>query len=498
MNRLTEFLLVVFLLTPFGILAQTFNIKDFGALADGKTINTRAIQSTIDKCHSLGGGEVVVPVGVFYTGTIFLKSNVYLHLMPGAVLQGSYNPDDYPEHDILSHQKFGTITHDGQYAKYEKALIISDNAQNVGIIGQGTVKGAGDGEAFQLGINKDDRPMNIFFIGCTNVKLKDIKVLNAAQITISISKCDKVFVDGLYINSQVNWNNDGMDVDSRNVVISNCIIESEDDALCFKSEYRDRMCENILVTNCVVSSTCNGIKLGTGSRSGFRNITVNNCVIKRNQKNDHIRWEMTPEIVFNGTIPSVNTGIVILGVDGGVVENISFSNIIMTDVVSPIFIRVGKRFLNPDGKPSVMKNISIQNVIAESRSIIPSIVAGLEESPAKDIRLSNIRISIPIVVSADFFKTFPATITEDVKGYPENRMTFSKKLPASSFYVRHVEGITMNDITITYGEDEARPAIFYDDVRNIQLRNVIVNDKKLEENKTLVASKNSDLIDFCK
>ncbi len=498
MKKLTEILFVVFLLAPFGILAQTFNIKDFGALANGKTINTQAIQSTIDKCYTQGGGEVIVPAGVFYTGTIFLKSNVYLHLLPGAVLQGSYNPADYPEHNILSHQKFGTITHDGQFAKFEKALVIADNAQNVGIIGEGTVKGAGDGEAFQVGMNKDNRPMNIYFIGCSNVKLKDIKVLNAAQITISISKCEKVFVDGLYVNSLVNWNNDGMDVDSREVVISNCIIEAEDDALCFKSEYLNKMCENITVTNCVVSSSCNGIKLGTGSRTGFRNITVNNCIIKRGQEDKYLHWKMTPEIVFKETTPSVNTGIVILGVDGGVVENISFSNIVMTDVVSPIFIRVGKRFLNPEGKPSVMKNISIQNVIAQSRSIIPSIVAGLEESPAKDIRLSNIRISIPIVVTADFLKSFPATITEDIKGYPENRMTFGKLLPASSFYVRHVEGITMNDITITYGNDEARPAFYYDDVRNIQLRNVIVNDHKIDTNTTLVESKNSDMIGFGK
>ena len=171
--------------------------------------------------------------------------------MPGAVLQGSYNPVDYPEHTIFSHQKFGTITHDGQWVKVMKALIVADNVENVGIIGQGTVKGAGEGEAFQLGLNKDGKPKNIFFIGCTNVRLKDIKVLNAAQVTISISKCDKVFVDGLYVNSQVNWNCDGMDVDSRNVVISNCIIESEDDALCFKSEYLNSLCENITVTNCV-------------------------------------------------------------------------------------------------------------------------------------------------------------------------------------------------------------------------------------------------------
>jgi len=488
--------LFILLASPFFVFSQTFNIKDFGAISESKTINTQAIQSAIDKCFADGGGEVVVPAGVFYSGTIFLKSNVYLHLLPGAVLQGSYNPVDYPEHDIFAHQKFGTITHDGQWVKYMKALVIADNAENVGIIGQGTVKGAGEGEAFQLGLNKDGKPKNIFFIGCTNVKLKDVKVLNAAQVTISISKCDKVVVDGLYIDSQVNWNCDGMDIDSRNVVVSNCIIESEDDALCFKSEYLNTMCENITVTNCVVSSMCNGIKLGTGSRTGFRNITVNNCIIKRNLKNEYFHWKMTNKIVSDPTTTSLNTGIELMGVDGGIVENISFSNIVMTDVLSPLFIRVGRRFLSPNNTPSVMKNIMVSNITAHTRSIIPTIIAGLEESPVTDIRLSNIRISNPMVVPMESFKNFPSEVKEDNKTYPENRLTFGLKIPAAAFYIRHVEGISMNDITVTYGKDEARPAFYFDDARNIKLRNVMVNELRLEKNEALIGSKKSAEIDF--
>jgi polygalacturonase len=265
-------------------------------------------------------------------------------------------------------------------------------------------------------------------------------------VTISISKCEKVFIDGLFVDSQVNWNCDGMDVDSRNVVISNCIIASEDDAICFKSEYLDTFCENITVNNCVVSSMCNGIKLGTGSRTGFRNITVDNCVIKRNQKNEYFHWKMTPDVVLKPETTSVNTGIVIMTVDGGVMENISFSNITMTDVLSPIFIRVGSRFLTPDQKPSVMRNISISNVTAYTRSILPTVIAGLQESPARDIHLSNIRINIPISVSLEMLKTFPSEVYEDLKGYPENRLTFGLKIPAAAFYVRHVQGISMNDI----------------------------------------------------
>ncbi|MFD2934759.1 glycoside hydrolase family 28 protein [Spirosoma flavum] len=475
--------------------AQTYDIRDFRVKTDSTFLNTKAIQAAINQCYSKGGGEVLVPAGTYYTGTIFLKSNVYLHLSAGAVLQGSYNPANYPEHNILSAKKFGTITHNGLYLDYMKALVIADGANHTGIIGLGTLKGPGEGKAFQLGLNKDGKPKNIFFIGCQDVLLEGISILNSAQVTVSISGCERVTINKIYLRSWVNWNCDGLDIDGKDVIISNCRIDSEDDALCFKSEYLDKFCENITVTNCVLSSICNGIKFGTGSRTGFRNITVSNCVIKKGSVNGYRHWPMPPNIVYTPEETSVNTGIVILGVDGGVVENINISDIIMTDVLSPIFIRVGKRFLNPDKKPSVMRHINIQNIRAETRSVIPTIIAGLEESPAEDIRLANIRITVPKGVSTDSLKTFPAIIREDVKGYPENRLTFGTKLPASAFYIRHVNGLVLDDVTVTYNESDARPAFYVDDARGIKLKNVFIGDKKMAKTDAMLVQKNSERIE---
>ncbi len=468
--------------------AQVYNIIDFGARTDTTVNNSKFIQSAIDQCHLKGGGEVIVPAGTFYSGTIFLKSNVYLHLLPGSVLQGSYNPADYPDYNIRSAKKFGTITHNGLYVEYMKALIIADSTHQTGIIGRGTIKGAGEGEAFQLGLNKDGKPKNIFFIRSKDVVLKDIRIFNSAQITVSISGCERVNIDGIYIRSLVNWNADGLDVDGKDITISNCIIDSEDDALCFKSEYLGKFCENITVSNCILSSLCNGIKLGTGSRTGFRNITVNNCVVKKASFNGYRHWKMPSSVVFNPEIQSVNTGIVILGVDGGLVENINFSNIIMKDVLSPFFIRVGKRFVNPRGKPSGMRHVTIQNVTAESRSILPSIIAGLEDSPIENVKLSNIRISIPIYVSSDSLKTFPRQLSEDVKGYPENRLTFGLKIPASAFYIRNADRITLQDVAITNVPDEARPAIYLDKAIGVKLQNVSINNKSLKSTPLQVVS----------
>ncbi|MBC8152473.1 MAG: glycoside hydrolase family 28 protein [Bacteroidetes bacterium] len=452
------------LLSVSPLWAQTYAITDFGAT--GGIPATKAIQAAIDTCHRRGGGEVLVPAGTYPTGTLLLKSNVYLHLLPGSVLQGSYQPADYPEHDILKAKKYGTITHNGLYVNYLKALIIADGLENTGIWGEGTVKGAGEGPAFQLGENKDGKPLNILFIGCTNVLLKGIRVLNSAQVTISISGCDRVVVDGIYVKSLVNWNTDGLDVDGRDVTIANCTIDSEDDALCFKSEYLGRRCENITVTNCTVSSNCNGIKFGTGSRTGFRNITVSNCIIKRPSTDNLRKWNILPGVVRDDKTTSVNTGIVILGVDGGVVENINISNIIMTDVISPFMIRVGRRFQTPDHKPSVMRNITIQHVMAESQSIIPSIIAGLADSPIDNIRFSDIQISIPIGVSIDSLRTFPAVIPEQEKRYPENRM-FGLKLPASGFYIRHAKNITFDNVDFKLLAPDSRPVYALDDVKQI-------------------------------
>lgn len=154
----------------------------------------------------------------------------------------------------------------------------------------------------------------------------------------------------------------------------------------------------------------------------------------------------------------------------------------MTDVLSPIFIRVGRRFLNPNGKPSVLRHVSIRNVRAESRSILPSIVAGLADSPVEYVRLSNIHVTVPIGVKADFFKTFPSPVPENEKSYPENRLTFGPKLPAGAFYFRHVNGLAVDDVSVTFLEKDARPAVYADDCRAVTLRNVRVDGQRLDTN----------------
>ena len=113
----------------------------------------------------------------------------------------------------------------------------------------------------------------------------------------------------------------------------------------------------------------------------------------------------------------------------------------------------------------------------------------------EDIRLSNIRISIPMGVSPDSLKTFPAIVPENTNGYPENRATFGLKLPASAFYIKHVKGLTLNDVSITYKEPDARPAFYLDDVKNIRLKGVFIEGKKLVKNAAMLIEKKSERVE---
>ena len=121
-------------------------------------------------------------------------------------------------------------------------------------------------------------------------------------------------------------------------------------------------------------------------------------------------------------------------------------------------------------------------------------MAGLAESPLEDVRISDVRISILISVNTDSLK-YPSVIPEDIKGYPENRLTFGLKIPASAFYIRHVKGMELSDISVTFKENDARPAVFMDDAKGVRLKNIFIDDKKLENNKTMLIQKDSEKVE---
>lgn len=360
-KRILNGLTITILLAAQNLAANNVEVTKFGAVGDAVTLNTKALQKAIDTCAETGGGEVVVSPGTYITGTIYLRSNVELRLCRGAIIRGSYhNPEHYSA----------------------RSLIVADSIENAGISGPGIIDGNARHPEFQkkYQLNDGKRPYAIYYKDSKRMSLRDVEVRDAAGWTIRLFRCDGVIVDGISIFSLSMGNNDGIDVDARNVNITNCHIECDDDGICLKSDDPDFMVENITVTNCIIASNCNPIKFGTASWAGFRNITFSNCVIRPTTESNI--WDWSTE--YRHVAPKTKTGlagIAIESVDGGIIEQVTFNNITMEGIITPIFICLNHRRMNKHtGESGIIRNLMFSNIIAKAEGIIPTLIAGDRKS----------------------------------------------------------------------------------------------------------------------
>jgi polygalacturonase len=196
-----------------------YNILDYGAVADGKTISTKSIQQAINDCHQNGGGKVIVPGGTFLSGTIYMKDDVNLHLEAEAVLKGSSSFDDYPD----NHVKYvNTYSYPNGKLFANKAFIFGEGVNNVSITGEGIIDGNGDSPAFQLGNDSNpesrQRPCMILLIDSKNIKVHDLYLRNSAYWLQNYVGCDTLHLKGLKIYNHTNFNQDATDIDASNVL----------------------------------------------------------------------------------------------------------------------------------------------------------------------------------------------------------------------------------------------------------------------------------------
>lgn len=275
-----------------------YDITEFGAAAGGKTLCTAAIQTAIDACHAAGGGTVVVPAGVFKTGTVWLKSNVELHLSHGATLLASENLDDYNAEDAYV-QNFRS----NEEEWCGKHLIIAHEACDVAITGHGVIDG--NGAAFYcepvkkwnflwvdgLALAKDKERLRpgqaAVFVECKRVRVQDIRMQNTSCWNLFFHGCEFVQVRGVEIRNPSTYaNTDGIDIDTcRFVTVSDCIIDTADDAFAIRGAgYRlknpPEACEHITITNCVLGSSSGAFRFGVGN-SPIRHVRVSNITVKR-------------------------------------------------------------------------------------------------------------------------------------------------------------------------------------------------------------------------
>lgn len=441
------------------------NVKDFGAVGNGKSVDTRSINEAIDAAANAGGGTVLLPAGTYLSYSIHLKSNICLYLDQGCVLMAADSSSggkyDVPEPNPYDkYQDYG-------HSHWHNSLIWGENLENISIIGPGIISGNGLSRSAS-----EKRPVGNKAISlklCRNVILKDFTLLNGGHFGILATGVDNFTLDNLKMDT----NRDGMDIDCcSNVRISNCTVNSPwDDAICLKSSFAlgyNRSTQNVTITNCQVSgydlgTFFNGtyqrkewnrvpdkqgptgrIKFGTESNGGFKNITISNCVF------DYCR------------------GLALETVDGALLEDVSITNITMRDVVnSPLFLRIGSRMRAPEGMPvGSLRRVIISNIIAYNADAhFASIISGTPKNDIEDIQLNNIRIYYRQIDSP--MNKVQQIVPEPVKNYPEPA-NFGV-LPVYGFFIRHAKNIEINNLEVSYIGSEKRPPFLLEDVKGIEL-----------------------------
>lgn len=449
--------------------ATDYQATMFGIKSDGITMNTRSIQKAIDFISEKGGGRLVFYVGRYLTGSVHLKSNVTIHLGEGAVLIGSANPYDY---DMELNAWYG--------------LILANKQENIGITGKGVIDGQGRDLANNFisqvysGVIQDklqlgrvaNRPKLIYFRECKNVDIKEITLKNPAFWTQTYDQCENLQIDGITVHSRAYWNNDGIDiVDCNGALVQNCYVDATDDGICLKSHSAQHICQNVEIRNNRICSSASGIKFGTASSGGFKNIKVIN----------------------NTVFDTFRSAITIQAVDGGLVENILIDSLRSVNTANPIYLVVGER---REGRQSRMNKVHISNLYAEvpdtkpdagyeyegpvednPRNPSPSGIIGLPGNLITDVSIENVEIIYPgggnplyAKIGLDELDKVP----EMPKAYPE--FSQHKELPAWGFYVRHTKGLVFKNVKLTARKKEYRPAIVLDDVHDGTFTGIVVEE----------------------
>jgi len=382
---------------------KTFDPRDSGAKADGKSLDTAAIQAAIDRCAADGGGSVVLSGGTFLSGSLRLKTGVTLFIDKTATLLGSRRQEDYPVEEGAW---------EGHQARTHAALISAKDAQNVGVAGEGTIDGAGEpwwgmvrAARVTGGQVSPARPKLLAFIECHNVRLENVTLRNSPSWTIHPLYCQGVLIDHVkVINPPSSPNTDGIDPDScKGVKIVGCELDCGDDCIAIKSGRDEegrrvaRPCEDVEITGCRMYHGHGGVAIGSEMSGGVRNVRVSDCV-------------------FGGTDAGIR--LKTRRGRGGVVEDVHFDRLRMAKLKMAITINMYYAEKPPKGQTlatmdipaqpvgegtPIFRDIHISNVTAKLCQTAGEII-GLPESPVLGLQMKNVSIEADKGMSCRFGK----------------------------------------------------------------------------------------------
>lgn len=464
--------------------AGNYNVRDFGARGDGRSIDSEAINKAILKASDDGGGTVIVPSGTFNCYSIRLKSHVTLYLEKGAVIraaapQGEMGFDDAEDGPMPQYQDFG-------HSHFMNSLIWGIGLEDVAIMGEGMIDGSNLSGGFgDTALAKGVGNKSISLKECRHVTIRDITIFKGGHFCLLATGVDDLKIQGITVDTM----RDGLDIDCcRNVRVSDCLINSTfDDGLVLKASYaleRFVDTQDVTITGVNLSAYATGsvldatylpapklnphtgkesstraggrIKLGTESSGGFKNIAISSCTF-----------------AYCG-------GILIESMDGGHVENVVITGITMRDCTdSPLFIRLGERMRSPEGTPvGHIKGILISDLIAtNSDPRYGMILSGTPNHRIQDVTLRNLHVHFAGgVQKEEALKVVP----ENEKAYPDPWM-FGGTLPSWGMFLRHMDGLRLEGVHLSVGENDTREAIIKDDIQNVTVNGLTISGKALEK-----------------
>ena len=451
---------------------KEYNVKEFGAVADGEMLCTKAVQNAVDTCHKNGGGIVRFDAGKYVLSTVFLKNGVRIQIDKDAEILGSLNFYDFAQQEEIDYP----IYQDASHTYFDLSMFVGRGCEDISITGEGKIdmRSVWDEDGVRGKEIRNRGPKCIALKECRNVEVSGIEIVNVTDLAVYFAGCENVDVHGLKLYVYI----DGISPDnSKNVRIYDCDVEAGDDAIVFKSSYtlnRLDICKNIKVWNCRLKSRCTAIKFGTETNGGFENIQIENIDIRETRI----------------------TGIGIESVDGAIVDGVYIKNVRMKNVNAPIFVHLGKRMRGPQGRDiGRIKNIVLEDITAEGPYEPYEIVAwnydsfkandyyqdpkifgiasgfngrastedwqmtsnicGLKGYPLQNITLRNICLKLDGGV-----KEYNANVPEEAQDYPEVYV-YGRILPAKGIYFRHIDGLTLENVTVeTYQEDKRTDFVF--------------------------------------